>query len=277
MSLGENVDPMLILWGLVGLLIVLLGTCAAMAKPDQQEPRGVMSALGMATRVFMDNLAPLLLMSAVVGGLGAALASTAGSEMNHYWMQTHPTNNPQVKLMSSELPNSLVILMWGCTAGAFASAFSLYFWVRHEKKEAGNLYDAVNFALARLPRVLPAHAKAFSLIWLGNIVVIPGIWFALQYAFVDAIATLDEREKDPLSRFSGSPPTVVARSSVLLRYWPLSGRFRTNSPFVLHSRTKGWPTSPLAEPSTKRSTSSLPLLLSSTTWISSARARRKRR
>lgn len=198
--LGNDVDPLLILAGVLGTLAVVLGLLAATAKPDAPGPRGIFAALGIATRVFVANAGPLVLMAAVVGGIGAVLSSWVGTSVHDYWMHSHPTNNPQVALMASELPNSLVVLLWGCTAGAFAAAFSLYYWVRFEKKETGSLYAGVNYALSRLPRVFPAHAKAYGLIWLGNIVIIPGIWFALQYAFVDAIATLDDREKDPLGR-----------------------------------------------------------------------------
>ena len=197
---GGSDDAMKIFGAVVAIMVLLLGGLAATTPATSDGPRGLLSALGVATRVFMKNFMPLTLMSFLVGGLGSLAAGWTGSAVHDWWLKENPTNNPQVALLSSELPSSVVVLIWGCTVGSFAAAFALYFWVRHEKGEEGSLYNAVNYALARLNRVMRAHATAYGLIWLGNIVIIPGIWFALQYAFVDAIATLDEREKDPLAR-----------------------------------------------------------------------------
>ncbi len=199
-AISGDIHPLLVLAGTLAVMAVLLGGAAATVRPDSSGPRGIFAAAGMATRVYIQNLAPLTLMAALTGGTSAVLSSWVGKSVHDWYMRGNAVNNPQVALLVSELPNSIIVLIWGCTVSAFVAAFSLYFWVRHERNEPGSLYAAINYALNRLPRVLPAHAKAYGLIWLGNIVVIPGIWFSLQFAFVDAIATLDDREQEPLPR-----------------------------------------------------------------------------
>lgn len=199
--LGGETDPMVVLGLTLAVMALLLGPAAAMVDPKAPGPRGIFAAAGMATRVYAKNFAPLTLIAALTGGASAVLSSAVGSAVHDWYMRGNPgARNPQVELLVSELPNSVIVLVWGCTVSAFVAAFSLYFWVRHEREEEGSLYAGINYALNRMGRLLPAHAKAYGLIWLGNIVVIPGIWFALQFAFVDPIATLDDREPDPLAR-----------------------------------------------------------------------------
>jgi hypothetical protein len=79
----------------------------------------------------------------------------------------------------------------------------------------------VNYGLNRLPRVLSAHWRAYLYIALGNLIVVPAILLGLQYAFVDCIATLDDREADPLAR--SKKLTLPRRGTI----------FRTFLPFTL--------------------------------------------
>jgi len=197
---GGDIDPMLVLAGTIGVLLLSLFASATMTRPQEGVPRGVLTTLGEASRVFAKNLVPLLLMSVLVGGLSSILSASVGEACFEYVKHHYPSNNPQMQMLSSELPNSLVVLVLGSTLGAFTSAFGLYFWVRHEKNEAAELYSAINYALNRLPRLIKPHAYSYGLIWLGNIVIIPGIWFALQFAFVDSIATLDDKETNATQR-----------------------------------------------------------------------------
>jgi hypothetical protein len=65
--------------------------------------------------------------------------------------------------------------------------------------------------------------RALVIVQLGLIVIVPGILFGLQYAFVDAIATLDQVEKDPLARSrkltSGRRGTLFRTFAVFLVWW----------------------------------------------------------
>ena len=66
-------------------------------------------------------------------------------------------------------------------------------------KGAAGLYDAVNFALNRYSKMFMPHLAAQLSIQIGMLVLLPGILFFLQFAFVDAVASL-EKEKWPLAR-----------------------------------------------------------------------------
>lgn len=199
--MGNQEDAITWFLAIMTLMVAILVVAAATTKEEASGPRGVFSALGMAVRVFVRNAGPLMVVAIVAGGLEAVLTGWVFEEMQRWWAAGHTGNeDARVALLVAEFPSSLVTLVWQCTVGGFVAAFTLYWWVRHEKKEVGSFYSGMNYALGRMGRVLPAHAKAYLLIWLGNIVLIPGIWFALQYAFVDAIATIDDREQDPLRR-----------------------------------------------------------------------------
>lgn len=80
-----------------------------------------------------------------------------------------------------------------------------------------SLYKAVNFALNRYGRLFWPHLAAQLQIQLGLIIIIPGILFQLQYAFVDAVACLEE-EKAPLNR--SKRLTRGRRRSVFLLFLP---------------------------------------------------------
>ena len=62
-----------------------------------------------------------------------------------------------------------------------------------------SIYAGFNFAINRYKRLFLPYLIAQLSIQLGNIIVIPGIMFMMQYAFVDAIACL-EKEKHIISR-----------------------------------------------------------------------------
>ena len=62
-----------------------------------------------------------------------------------------------------------------------------------------NLYGALNFALNRYRRLFPWHAAAAILISAGMLVILPGVIYTLNYAFVDSICCIED-ERWPLSR-----------------------------------------------------------------------------
>jgi hypothetical protein len=62
-----------------------------------------------------------------------------------------------------------------------------------------NLYSALNFALNRYSRLFKWHAAAVLLISVGSIVILPGVLYTLNYAFVDSICCIED-ERWPLSR-----------------------------------------------------------------------------
>jgi hypothetical protein len=83
--------------------------------------------------------------------------------------------------------------------GPLFAAVAIYLARLWSHRETRSLYGAINFAISRYKRIFLGHAAAQMTIRLGMMVIVPGIFFLLQYAFVDSVAAL-EQEKWPLSR-----------------------------------------------------------------------------
>lgn len=66
-------------------------------------------------------------------------------------------------------------------------------------RKAG-LYPAVNFALTRYSRMFVAHAAANTLIRLGLLIIVPGVLYIMQYAFVDSVAALESKKTWAMGR-----------------------------------------------------------------------------
>lgn len=179
----------------VGALVALAASAALAFRVWSQATR-TGRTIFHALRIVAKNFHIALLLAVVNGGICAALMDVASSSM----LGLVDPQGRQQELIVSELSQSLVLWVWNCTVGAWAAAAGLYLWVQHEKGRPATLYDAVNYGLNRFRRIVGAHARAYLAVAIGSIVIVPGILFGLQYAFVDAIATLDTVEKDPLAR-----------------------------------------------------------------------------
>ncbi|MEL6341634.1 MAG: hypothetical protein AAFV53_00780 [Myxococcota bacterium] len=102
--------------------------------------------------------------------------------------------------------------------GPVVSAFAIYIGRASVTGAKGSLYQAVNFALTRYSRMFLPHLAAQLSIQLGMIIIIPGVLFQLQYAFVDAVTALEE-EKHPLNR--SKRLTRGRRRSLFLLFLPV--------------------------------------------------------
>jgi hypothetical protein len=180
---------------------------------------GMWTVLGNAFRVLFKNFGIALVIAALCGGIGAVLMDLVTGAVLDWW---HATSSQQT-LVVTQVSQLIVLTIWGCIVGSWAAPAGIYLWVQEEKKQSTTLYDAVNYGLNRFSRVFPAHAKAFFFVQLGLIVIVPGILFGLQFAFVDAIATLDTVEKDPLARSKkltwGRRGTLFRTFAVFLVWW----------------------------------------------------------
>jgi hypothetical protein len=180
---------------------------------------GIGTVLANAFRVLFKNFGIVLFLALISGGLGWTIADFFGGLALDWW---HPTTSQQAMAVS-QIAQTIAITIWGCIVGAWAAPATIYLWVQEEKKKPTTLYEAVNFGLNRFSRVLPAHARAVFIIQLGIIVIVPGILFGLQYAFVDAIATLDTQERNPLARSrkltAGRRGTIFRTFAVFLLWW----------------------------------------------------------
>lgn len=191
---------------------------------------GVLTVLKNAFWVFFRNFGIVIVLAVVAGGLGSLVIDAVGTWIGEQVVGTPKATggmagiqSKQALLVATQLGMTAVMMVWGSVVGAWAAPAAIYLWVQHEKGKPANLYDAVNFGLNRWRRVLLPHAIAYSVITFGNIFIIVGAYFALQYAFVDAIATLDADERDPVARSRkltlGRRGTIARTFAFFLLWW----------------------------------------------------------
>jgi hypothetical protein len=80
------------------------------------------------------------------------------------------------------------------------------------------LYSALNFALNRYGRLFKWHAAAALLISIGSLVILPGVLYTLNYAFVDSICCIED-ERWPLAR--STKLTRGRRKRIFFLFLPL--------------------------------------------------------
>lgn len=87
----------------------------------------------------------------------------------------------------------------------------------HAKSSPLSINSAINFIAKRYKNVFMPYLLAMLSIQVGMLIVIPGIMFMMQYAFVDSVATL-EKEKHVLTR--SKRLTKSRRKSLVLLILP---------------------------------------------------------
>ncbi len=161
------------------------------------QPIAVSRVVANASRVLVSNLFIALFISMVAGGLGFMATDAISAEVAPKFGLTG-----QGLLVAHTLFQSLLLCAWAGSVGAWAAPAQIYLWVQKEKQLPATLAGAINYGLNRASRVALPHFRAYSLVVLGNIVIVPGIIFGLMFSFVDGIATLDPQESKVLSRSS---------------------------------------------------------------------------
>lgn len=184
---------------------------------------GVFAALKNAFAVLFKNFGIALFIAVIAGGLGSVVEWTLGDALGSVilgMMKTpvDPTQQSQSELIAVLMSATAVAVLWSGPFGAWQAASTMYLWVQRERGRETNLRDAMNFGMNRFQRVLPFHWRAYLYIALGNLIVVPAILLGLQYAFVDCIATLDERETDPLAR--SKKLTLPRRGAIFRAFLP---------------------------------------------------------
>lgn len=174
----------------------------------------VREAFSNSARVFSKNFLIVLFIAIIAGGLrDVVVTSTVGAVAGTFKdLQGRPL------LVATQLGQLALGILWGCIVGSWAAPAAIYLWVQEEKQKEATLYEAVNFGLARFKRVVGPHSLAFFFIQLGSIIIVPQILLGIQYAFVDAIATLDAQEKEPLRR--SRRLTTNRRQTVFFTFLP---------------------------------------------------------
>jgi hypothetical protein len=202
---------------------------------------GVREVVKNALSVFFQNFGIALFIAVVCGGVGAALGTLATKAF---------TDQLQMKgqqlLITAMFFQTFIAILWAATVGSWAAPAQIYLWVQREKGKPASLYEAINFGLNRVGRVWKAHAAAYGIWAVGNIIVVPGVLFGLMFAFVDAIATLDAQEPSPLARSqrltSGRRGTIFRTMCVFLAWWlpyQLLGFYILQSSNVLYAALGG--------------------------------------
>ncbi len=160
----------------------------------------VTNALGVA----LKNFAVILLVSLVTGGVGALIADGVTEVVFKYLEANYAAGDPirqgQTMLVAATMIALVPMTIWGGVVGSWAAPATIYLWVQEHNKRPASLSGAINYGIDRFPSVLSAHFKAYAAIMVGQVILLPTIVFGLQYAFVDAIATLNREEQRPLYR-----------------------------------------------------------------------------
>ncbi len=152
-----------------------------------------------ATKALLSNLGIVLPVAGVMGaaltildlGVGQLLAPKAFSGQ---------IGSDQSELVGLMLGWWGVVIVLEILLGPIVVAMAIYAARCHTHGQPkASLSKALNFALSRYKSIFKWHAAAWLTIQMGMIVLVPGILFLLQYAFVDSILVL-EKEKWPLGR-----------------------------------------------------------------------------
>lgn len=179
---------------------------------------GVGTVVRNAFGVLFSNLHIAILIAAICGGLGWIITSELSDAVAHSLQISGRT-----LAVVAVLLQTLLMTVWGGVVGSWAAPAQIYLWVQKEKSQDASLSGAINYGLNRFGRVLSAHFRALAAVNLGMIIVVPGVLFGLQYAFVDAIATLDAQEKSVLRRSarltSARRGTIFRTMCVFLLWW----------------------------------------------------------
>ena len=76
--------------------------------------------------------------------------------------------------------------------GPLFAALVIYLGLSYSRNKPPSIYEAINFVFGRYKRLVGPFIIAQLCIQLGMIVLIPGVIFMMQYAFVDAIACAEK-------------------------------------------------------------------------------------
>jgi hypothetical protein len=91
------------------------------------------------------------------------------------------------------------MLVYKAILGPIVSILVVVYARAFAMKSSMTVSTAINFALKRYGAVFVPYLLAMLSIQIGMIIIIPGVMFMMQYAYVDAVATL-EKEAHVLSR-----------------------------------------------------------------------------
>lgn len=167
--------------------------------------------LGRALGRTFSNLGVLLPWAVALGGVGHVVMYLAALNLAPRFAQESTT-----QFIASEVIKLVVSLLLGVLLVPLVDAITIYVWREADRGRSPSLYDATNWGIKRYGRMFKPHMVSYLAIAVGMQVVIPGVLYGLQYAFVDAIAATDDNAKQPLAR---SQKLTQGRRSRIARAW----------------------------------------------------------
>ncbi|MEY3211918.1 MAG: hypothetical protein RIT28_2399 [Pseudomonadota bacterium] len=171
----------------------------------------LITLLGRALGRTFSNLGVLLPWAMLLGGVGHVLMYLAALHLAPRFAASSTT-----LFIASEIIKLVVSLLLGVLLVPLVDAITIYVWREADKGRSPSLYAATNWGILRYARMFKPHMYSYLAIAIGMQVVIPGVLYALQYAFVDAIAATDDNAQQPLAR---SQKLTQGRRSRIARAW----------------------------------------------------------
>jgi len=183
-----------------------------MSKKTAKSRPGALTHLGRGLRAISANLGILLFFMVpyafVTAGIDAWIfRSVAGDQ-----------ELAQAVLLKAALSWEGAGLVIEVVLGPILAAVTIYVARSWSQQRPASLTGALNFALNRYKKMWAPHAGAQISIRLGMLIIVPGILFLLQYAFVDAVAAL-EKQKWPMRR--STKLTRGRRKTLFLIFLPV--------------------------------------------------------
>ena len=198
----------------------------------------VFDAFKKSLRVALRNVGSLLVLAAVLAIPGALVSEGAMKWFETLFTSTLPARgmvvDPQqsviLALAAADVPGLLV----SCLFAAFVVPAVYRIYLQDAAGQSATLGDAFNFGLLRWRQVVWPYTAATLVIWVGSIVVIPGVLYTLYFAFVVAVAAFDPKVKRPLQRSikltRGRRGRIFRTYLIFLPWW---GWYGTIGPLVL--------------------------------------------
>ncbi|MFH1464682.1 MAG: hypothetical protein ABIO70_09880 [Pseudomonadota bacterium] len=144
-----------------------------------------------------------------------------------------PQQGPILAMTVAEI----LVLPWTCVVGTFAAAAILHVYMRDVTGKRAEIGDTISQALFHWRRLIVPFTLATLVIWVGSIVVIPGILYTLLYAFVVPVAILDPGVKHVLrrsTRLTRGRRGRIFRAYVAFGWW--WGWYATVGALMLHGQ-----------------------------------------
>lgn len=174
------------------------------SAPSPEGSVTVFGALGSAFKVAASHLGSVALLATLISVPSSLVSDVATEWFQTLLTTTLPAHGTVVDAQTStilamslaEVPAVIV----SCLVAAFALPATYRIYLQATSGGGATLGDALNWGLLRWKQVFGWYLAATLIIWVGSIVIIPGIIYTIFYAFVPMVAALDPRVRRPLSR-----------------------------------------------------------------------------